>query len=135
MFEKIKENWQKRIERNAFKSTLTYLNRDGIKLMKEGYKYEDLPDNCKVTEEVIFKRSLLPLGDWTRIYPPLKENGRLNLFNLIFGGKRNFIKLIIVLLIAAFVFLQFYNNFQYIEILKTCTIPNCLEINNYLPRV
>ncbi len=59
MFEKIKQKWQRRIEKNAFKSTLEYVDRTG-KVNKE---------------EVYFKRSSMPLGDWQRIYPPLKDNG------------------------------------------------------------
>ena len=119
MFEKIKENWQKRIKRNAFKSTLVYTNKKGVKLMKEGVAFEDLPENTKIKEESYFKRSLLPLGDWARIYPPLNEDGRkINWVNLIFGGRRNLIKLIIILGIIAMVFMQFYDNFILIESLR-----------------
>ena len=122
MFEKIKENWQKRIERNAFKSTLIHTNKQGIKLMKEGVAFEDLPASTKTTEEAYFKRSLLPLGDWARIYPPLSEDGRkMRWINFIFGGRRNLMKLIIILGIIAMVFMQFYDNFTLIEYLKeTC---------------
>jgi len=119
MFEKIKEKWNKRIQRNAISSVLTHANKNGIKLMKQGKTLEELPDNYKVTEKVFFKRSVLPLGDWTRIYPPVSEDGRrVNLLNLIFGGRRNLIKLIILLAIIGFVFLQFYENFTVIETLR-----------------
>lgn len=117
MFEKIKRNWQKRIERNAFKSQLTYATGKGIRLMKKGYSFDELPAEYKVTEEVIFKRSTLPLGDWSRIYPPIDENGKLNYINLIFGGKKNLIKLIAILSIVALVLLQSYQDFQLIQIL------------------
>lgn len=125
MFEKIKRNWQKKIERNALKSILVHTNQKGIKLMKEGVAFEDLPNDTKITEDVYFKRSLLPLGDWARIYPPINENGKLNLVNLIFGGRRNLIKLIIILFIIAMVFMQFYDNFTMIEALKEANL--CLN--------
>ncbi len=118
MFEKIKENWNKRIQRNAIKSVLTHANKEGIKLMKDGMTLEELPNDCKVIEKVYFKRSLLPLGDWARIYPPLNENEKVNWMNLIFGGKRNFVKLILILGIIAMVILQLYNDFNVIESLR-----------------
>lgn len=126
MFNKIKEKWQKRIERNAFKSTLTYINKRGIKFLKEGNALENLPEKFKVTEEVIFKRSLIPLGDWSRIYPPIDENGKINWVNLLFGGKKNLVKLIIILIIIGLVLFQFAENFKLIESLtelaNICTI-------------
>lgn len=126
MFEKIKENWRKKIEINAFKSTLTYINRKGIKLLKKGIPKEELPEDAIVTEKVYIKRSLLPLGDWARIHPPIKENGKVHWVNLIFGGKKNLIKLIIILGIIAFIFFQFYNDFQEIqrlnELVRICNI-------------
>lgn len=110
MFEKIKRKWQKRIEKNAFKSTLSYTGRHG-----------------KIyTEEVYFKRSQPPFierfGDWGRIYPPLKEDGtKIHKMNFIFGGWRNLIKLLIILGIVGMVILQFYDNFMMIEYLReTC---------------
>ena len=101
MFEKIKRDWQKKIGYNAYRSTLTYKDSKGIER----------------TEDVIFKRSSLPLGDWARIYPPINENGTLNVLNLFFGGWRNFIKLVGILVVIAFVMFQFYQNFDTIRIL------------------
>ena len=121
MFEKIKKNWQKKIERNAFKSELKYINREGIKLLNSGTPMSELPNKVIVTEDVIWKRSLLPLGDWGRIYPPIKENGKLSLTNLIFGGWRNLVKLIAILTIVALVFIQFKDNFNTIETLKAAS--------------
>ena len=110
MFKKIKENWQKRIEKNAFVSTLSFIDRD----------------KTTKTERVYFKRSLIPLGDWGRIYPPIKENGnRIHWTNLIFGGWRNFVKLLIICIIIGLVLLQFYENFQVIETLRN----SCPTIN------
>lgn len=104
MFEKIKENWQKRIGTNAFVSTLSFTDRDKAKTVR--------------TERVYFKRSLIPLGDWGRIYPPLNEDGRMNYLNFIFGGWRNFVKLLIVLGIICLVLLQFQENFNLIDTLR-----------------
>lgn len=115
MFEKIKERWQRRIEKNAIESTLTYVDKKGI----------------EHTETVFLKRSLLPLGDWTRIYPPLKEeNGQRKIIwsNLIFGGWRNFVKTIFFLAIIGFFLLQFKENFALIEYYK-----GLLEIYNIRP--
>ena len=121
MFEKIKEKFQEKIERNSIKSTLTYANKKGIKLMKKDSSLREvnLPRDCRITEEVIFKRSLMPLGDWGRIYAPVDEHGKLNITNFLFGGWRNFIKLIFVLLIISMFIFQFYNDMQVIETLRT----------------
>lgn len=109
MFDRIKERWQKRIEKNSLISTLQYVDKKGV----------------THSEEVIFKKSLMPLGDWTRIYPPIKEsNGKTKIIwsNLIFGGKRNLIKTLIILLIVGFALFQFKENFAMIAYLKE----NCL---------
>ena len=113
MFKKIKEKWQKKIEKNAFKSILTYKDRSGV----------------EHSEEVYFKRSQPPFfekfGDWGRIYPPIKESGKMDYFNLIFGGWRNFVKLLIVLAIVGMVFLQWSDNFNTIEALRS----SCPSVN------
>lgn len=110
---KILEKWKKRIEKNAFKSQLTYTDRKGK----------------AHTETVYFKRSAMPLvGDWQRIYPPIKENGKVNWINLWFGGKKNLIKTLIVLGIVAMVIFQFYDNFRLLgEAVECCN--RCNNIN------
>lgn len=81
MFEGLKKIMQRKIEVNTVKSELTW-KATGGKLK---------------TETVLLKRSKLPvLGDWGRIYPPVNEDGTWNIMNLVFGGKRNLIKLIIL---------------------------------------
>ena len=108
-----KENLQKKIEKNAVKSTMSWTDKQGI----------------VHTEEVVMKRSKLPLGDWQRIYPPVNEDGSWNIMNLLFGGWRNMIKLIIILGIIAFVLLQFYENFNIINTLReTCVNLNTINI-------
>ena len=105
----IKENWQKKIEKNAFKSTLSYTDKKG----------------AVHTENVIFKRSTAPLGDWTRIYPPIDENGRINKINLWFGGWRNLVKTLLIMILVLLVLMQFKENFATIDYWK-----NLAEICN-----
>ena len=92
MFDKLKDSLRERTERNAVKSTLSYT--------KGGET---------ITEEVVFKRSLIPIiGDWGRIYPVITENNKIHLINLIFGGWKNFFKLVILFSIIALAFYGFY---------------------------
>ena len=109
---KIFKKWQKSIEKNAFKSELTYKDKKGK----------------SHTEIVYFKRSLTPLGDWQRIYPPVNENGKINWINFLFGGKRNLIKLIAILVIVGMVILQFYENYNLLgQALECCN--RCQGVN------
>ena len=107
MLEKLKEKLLARIERDAVKSEMSY----------RPTKKSDI-----ITETVYIKRSKLPLvGDWGRIYPPVNEDGSWNIVNLIFGGKKNLIRLLIILGLITCVFLGFDSLFRYIEVLeKTC---------------
>lgn len=80
MFESFKNRLKNKIEKNAVKSNLNWTDGEG-----------------EHSEEVLLKRSKTPLiGDWGRIYPPVNEDGSWNLMNLIFGGRRNFIRLVII---------------------------------------
>lgn len=88
MFGFLKKAIQKRIEKNAVKSELTYTDSRGTH-----------------TETVLLKRSRIPLiGDWGRIYPPINENGSINLINLVFGGKKNFLRLLIIMGLLAIIY-------------------------------
>jgi hypothetical protein len=113
MFENLKRKLQERIERNGVKiPNISYTD-------KKGKVY---------TEDIILKRDTLPLiGDWSRIYPPVyeNENGELkfNLMNLIFGGKRNFVKLLIILVIVGMVLLAFKEIFNQYGVLKELCEP------------
>jgi len=111
---KILENWKKKIEKNAFKSELTYTDKKG----KEH------------TETVYFKRSSLPVvGDWQRIYPPVDENGKINKMNLWFGGKKNLIKTLIVLGIVTMVVLQFMENYNLLgQAIECCNRCNAINL-------
>lgn len=86
----IKENiiaaFQRRIQKNSVASTMTWTDQKGT-------AHE---------EYVITKRSTMPLvGDWNRIYPPINEDDSINWMNVIFGGKRNFFKLLGIMIILA----------------------------------
>lgn len=93
-----------RIERDAIRSKCTY----SMKI-----------DSEPITETVYMKRSKTPLvGDWQRIYPPVNEDNSWNLINLIFGGKKNLIRLLFVSGLVALVLFGFSETFHYIEILR-----------------
>ena len=110
MFENLKTKLLDRIERDAVKSEMTY---------------RPTKDAEPITETVYIKRSKLPIiGDWARIYPPVNEDGTWNLTNLIFGGKKNLIKLLFVAGLIMIVFLGYKEILNYTEILKaTCIQP------------
>lgn len=107
--DKIRRGLQQRIEENSVViPNLTYGDRKG----KEH------------TEDIVVKRSLIPLvGDWARIYPPVDEYGKPNWVNIIFGGKKNLIKLVIMLFIITMMLLAFFDIFTQYEILKTACEP------------
>lgn len=104
MFEGFKKSLQEKIEKNSVKvPDLAWVDGAGV----------------THTETVILKRSRMPLvGDWTRIYPPVNEDGSWNLINLIFGGKKNLITLLLYLGIVAIAFLAFKDLFAYIQELE-----------------
>lgn len=88
MLKSFKKIIQRRIEKNTVKSTLTWRSFGE-----------------EITEVVLLKRSKMPLiGDWGRIYPPINEDGSLNLINLLFGGKKNFIRLVIIIGILTLIY-------------------------------
>ncbi len=103
------ENLQRKIERNSVKvNGLIWTDNSG-----------------KVhTEDILIKRSNFPLtGDWGRIYPVIDENGKPLWFNIIFGGKKNLIRLLVIMGIVTIVFLSFREFFNSYEILKTACEP------------
>ncbi len=110
MFEKQKQQLLDRIERDAVKSEMTYHINKGTKKR---------PKIKTITETVYIKRSKIPIvGDWGRIYPPVNEDGSWNIVNLIFGGKKNLIKLLTVLTIVGLALFEFNHLFNVIEILR-----------------
>lgn len=112
MFEKLKTKLLDRIERDAMKSECTY---------------RPTRNSEPITETVYMKRSKTPLtGDWQRIYPPVNEDGSWNIVNLIFGGKKNLYRLLMVAGIVAIVLLGFNATFNYIDVLKETCVPQIL---------
>ena len=109
--ESLKEEFKRRIESNSYKTELSWTDKEG---------------NTN-TEIVYLKRSRLPLGDWHRINPPVNElTNKWNIPNLIFGGKKNLIKLLIMLAIVALFFLSYaemvgnYNQLRSIPCVELC---------------
>lgn len=104
MFEELKQSLLDRIERDAVKSEMTYRPK---------------LDAEPITETVYIKRSKIPLvGDWARIYPPVNENGTWNFINLIFGGKKNLIKLIFIAGLVVMILVGYSELFNIISELK-----------------
>lgn len=94
MLEELKERALRKIEENSVKSEI------------EG-------------QTVYLKKSRIPLLDeWREIHPIVNEDKTWNFGNFIFGGWRNFVKLLLILIIVAFVLYQFNINFNTIEQLR-----------------
>jgi hypothetical protein len=111
MFKGFIRRIQERIEKNATKiPNISWVEKNGT----------------IHTEDIILKRSRIPLiGDWARIYPPVDENGKTLWINAIFGGKQNFIRLLLILGILALFLLGFYETFHSFEMYKlTCVQTN-----------
>ena len=113
MLENFKARIQERIENNTYKSELKWEHN--------GNQYSDI---------VLLKRSKLPIiGDWARIYPPITETGRINWINLIFGGKKNFIKLLLIIgIVALFIFGYYEAYTNYNAVINNTCVQNCLNI-------
>ena len=98
VLERLKKILLRRIEKNAIKSELSWTDTKG-----------------KIhNEQVYLKRSRLPLiGDWGRIYPPVNEDGSWNFMNFVFGGKQQFFRTLIVMIILGLLFYQFVSLLGY----------------------
>ena len=57
-------------------------------------------------------------GEFKQVYPVLNEDDSVNWINLIFGGWKNFGRLLIILLLIGMVIWQFYLTLEYIKYLK-----------------
>jgi hypothetical protein len=116
MFEKFKKTIQERIERNGVKiPNITWTEKVGKDELGN-------PKYITHTEDIILKRSTLPLiGDWMRIYPVLNEDGKTNWINLLFGGKKNLVRLLIILGLVAMMLFAYYEIFnQYGALREMC---------------
>ena len=112
--EKIKRKLQERIERNSVKiPNVQWTKRNGE----------------VVTEDIILKRSRLPLiGDWSRIYPVINEDGKVSTINLVFGGMKNFLKVLLMLAIVAMFLIGYYEVFSSFEAYKE----TCIQIGKQI---
>jgi len=108
MFEKLKASLMANIEKNSYKTKLTYKDREGV-------EHE---------EEVYLKRGLGIFGDWHQINLPVKTDGtnKWDIMNAWFGGKKNLIKLILYL--AIFIFFMF-------AVRNLPCVQSCLQLINY----
>ena len=112
MFEELKEKLKKRIEENSYKSILNWKDAEG-----------------EHTEQVYMKRSKIPIiGDWTRIYPPVNENNTWNIVNLVFGGRKNLIKLLLILGIISLLYYGIYEMLESCRLLAKTCVPTITEI-------
>lgn len=93
MFEDLKESFKERTEKDAVKSDI-----DGeiVYLKRSAGVYKLIPFMNK------------PMKEWHQIYPAVTEDNKWNLFNLVFGGGRNLVKLITVMLLIAMALYGFY---------------------------
>ena len=98
-------------------SVLIYLKRESIKnklierIKKNTIEQEvSWMDSFKNEhkEKILLKKSNIPLiGDWTRVYSPINLNDKSwNWFNLLFGGKKNLYKLLLIFLILGILWFQ-----------------------------
>ena len=60
------------------------------------------------------------MEEWSQVYPPINEDGTWNIPNLLFGGKRNLVKLLALGIILAMVILQFIDNFNLLNQAVEC---------------
>lgn len=108
MFESLKEGFKKKIEDKAIKSTLV---------------------NPKTNqEEIVYLRYGGLISDWGRVYPVVNEDGSWNLTNLIFGGKKNLIRLAILLGLIALALWGVYDMVHSTKLLlNTPCIQSCIN--------
>jgi hypothetical protein len=110
MFEKFKEELMNKIERNSIKSELSWVDKEG---------------NTH-TEIAYLKRGRGLVGDWHRIYLPVKEDGKWDIPNLLFGGRKNFIRLLFWVAFATLLFLAYkeqatnYMNLRNLPCVTSC---------------
>ena len=116
MFEKLKQQYLDKLERTAIKTEL-----DGeIVYMKKGSMLSWIPFIGK------------PLSDWARIYPAVNEDGSWNMPNLIFGGWRNLVLLLIILTIVG---MGLYGVYQMTSSCSQMAANPCLYCREYLNHV
>lgn len=93
MLEKLKKRMKERLETDAFK---TVHNRETVYMKKTGWPYKE----------------------WRQIHPPVNEDNTWNIPNLIFGGKANAFRLLVMVLIVGVILLAFANLLEQISTLR-----------------
>ncbi len=112
-FEKLKLRYLRRLKK---KSVISELNGRKIYLSKGSF-LSWIPILGKKMEE------------WSQIYPAVdEETMKINWINLVVGGKRNLMKLLIVFGIAGMVFMQLDELFRVLEQAVECC-DRCNAIN------
>ena len=80
-------------------------------------KFEREVIKMNVNEETVYLKKVgIFFKDWQRVYPPVNEDNTWNLSNLFFGGYRNLIKLLTILLILAFAFYGIYQMIHQMQV-------------------
>lgn len=104
----LKEKIQGKIEKNAVKSEI---GGEEV-ILRKGSIFSWIPILGEYMKE------------WHQIYPAINEDGSYNIPNILFGGWRNLIKLVFILLIIGMFFYGFY---QYTEGARELASNECLE--------
>ncbi len=90
-------------------------------------------------EVILIKKSRLWLiGDWRRIYPSVNEDRTWNIPNIIFGGWKNLVSLVLIGILIAMIFFGFYEVFNQLEFIKEnvcqiCQNQTAQAVNMYKP--
>lgn len=80
---------------------------------------------------VYLKKSKIPIfgGEWKEIHPPVNEDLSVNWINLIFGGRRNLMRLILLGAIVTMVILQFRENYRILgQAIECCNRCNAINL-------
>ena len=71
-----------------------------------------------------------PLREWKEINPPLDENNKVNWMNFLFGGWRNFLSLVLIILLVGMAMMQYMEALNVIQSLKE-SCPNQIVIDPF----
>ncbi|MFW6130177.1 MAG: hypothetical protein ACOC56_03260 [Atribacterota bacterium] len=105
----LKQKIQERIEKDA---VVSEINGRKVVLKESAGIFEIFPKEIKDK----FK-------EWKEINPIINEDGRVNYINLIFGGWRNLITLLIILFIVGMYLMQYFQALHLITELQD----NCVK--------
>lgn len=85
-------------------------------------------------QAVYLRNSNIPLiGGWGVVHPIKDDNNKIVWVNLIFGGKANLFKLIIIFLLVASVLYGIYDYKQQVQVLlDQCYNTSMLNVTNFI---